>query len=117
MSAKTVTEWPKIRVQYHGNRADEIITLEQAIKRFKLDEKTVDSLRNRWIVGTTVNKSPNSEYVYMIHHYGPDDSIRDAATDLLTALEGIMDHDLVPRNSVCGKMALAAIAKAKREGK
>lgn len=112
---KVTTDWPKIRVQYHGERKEEIISLDEAAKRFNLEKREVEALRVRSYVGTSVNKSGESDGVYMILVYSQDDSIRDAGQAMLEALESIMDHDLVPRESVAGKIALAAIQAARRD--
>lgn len=118
MTTKMATqEWPKIKVRYHGSRASEIITVEAAAKRYKLRADEIGWLQSGEIAGTSLNRHPSAADVYMIHRYTLDESIRDAAQDLLHALEGIMDLDLIPKNSVCGRMAMAAIEKAKREGK
>jgi hypothetical protein len=109
--------WPRIRVQYHGSRPSEIITLEEATKRYKLRADEVGWLKSGEIAGTSLNTHPGGADVYMIHRYSLEESIRDAGPDLLRALEGILDHDLVPRNSVAGRTALAAIAKANGESR
>src|SRR4029077_10603510 len=111
------TVWPMIRVE-HANPEirDEIITLKEAVKRFRLDERTEGHLHRGEIAGTSVNRSGSAgRDIRTIWRYTKQESIRDAADDLLKALEGIMDHDLIPRNSVCGRMALAAIKKATRD--
>lgn len=108
------TKWPMIQVEYHGPRPREIISLEEAQKKYGLDDREVGWLRRGETYGTTVNRSPHGKDVYMLHRYTEDASIRDAAVELLSALEGIMDQDLVPANSVAGRMARAAIKKARR---
>lgn len=90
---KTVTKakiqkWPMIRVDYcDPTKPDEIITLEGAATRFKLDERDVNSLREGHILGTSVNTASEAWGVDMIHRYTREDSIRDAAEDLLKACE------------------------------
>lgn len=109
------TKWPMIRVE-HANpeTKDEIISLKEAVHRFKLDERTEGHLRRGEIAGTSVNRAAAGRAIRTLWRYTEEESIEDAAEALLNALEGIMDHDLVPANSVCGRMALAAIKKARR---
>jgi len=102
--------WPKIRVEYFGPKR-EIISLKDAAKRFKLDKRNVEWLRKGQVAGSSVLRSGVPD-VRMIWRYTQEDAIRDAAPELLTALQGIMDHDLVPAESVAGKLALRAIRKA-----
>lgn len=116
MKTDTVEKtWPRIKVEYHGPRPHEIITIEEAVEKYGLDDRTVKWFRTGGLAGTSANNRPNSEGVYMLRLYTLEDSIRDAAPSLLKALEGIMDWDLVPKESVAGRMALAAIREAHRE--
>lgn len=107
--------WPKIKVQYHGPRPSEIITLEEAAEKYGLDEREVAWFRRGGIAGTSVNKSPAGADVYMLHRYTLEDSISDAGPALLKALSDIMDWDLVPKESAAGRAALAAIKEANRD--
>ena len=95
--AKKTQKWPMIRVDYcDPTKPDEIITLEEAATRFKVDERDVKNLREGSILGTSVNTSPEAGSVDMIHRYTREDSARDAAMDLLETLKevvGILPSD------------------------
>lgn len=80
--------WPRIQVEYHGSaRRREIISLEAAAKRFKLDKREIGWLQRGEIAGTSLNRHPGGDAVYMIHRYTLDDALRDGAGDLLRELD------------------------------
>jgi hypothetical protein len=106
-------QWPRIRVTYHGNRKDEIISVPEAARRYGLKEADLKWVNSEFMSGTSLHSAPRrDEEVYMLYRYTQEDALREAAPELLTALQGIMDHDLVPAESVAGKLALEAIRKA-----
>jgi hypothetical protein len=82
-------KWPMIRVE-HANPEirDEIITLKEAARRFKLDDRTQGHLQRGEIAGTSVNHSGAAgRDIRTIWRYTEKDSVRDAASDLLEALQ------------------------------
>jgi hypothetical protein len=93
------TTWPKIEVEYaNPTRKREIISLEEAAKRFLLDDRELGWLTRGEIAGTGV-KEP---HVHAIHRYTLEDSIRAASKDLLEACEWLYDALQEAADPLCG---------------
>jgi hypothetical protein len=79
--------WPKILIRHASGQRAGIISMEEAVKRFGIDERTVNWFRQGGLAGTPPRK--NGKDIGMLELYTAHDALRDAAPDLLKALKGI----------------------------
>lgn len=112
-------KWPMIRVKpCDPKKPQEIISMDEAVARFGLDDRDQAGLTQGTLVGTSVNTSPEAGSVDMVYRYTLEDSVRDAAQDLLKALKDLL-HETGAGHKPCGvefvTAARAAIKKAERE--
>jgi hypothetical protein len=101
MNTKAVVrgEWPKLRVEYFGDKPSEILTVQQAVERFGMDESDFSWL-NDYTAGTSINHAKrNNRDVYMVRRYTLEDSIRDAAPALLAQLKVLAAAILAMNNN------------------
>lgn len=93
MTTAVSQKWPMIEIEYHNpKRSRKIISLDEACRRYGLDERERGWLERGEVAGTSVrNKGRRGDAVNMLHRYTLQDSIRDAAPELLSVLKA-MNH-------------------------
>ncbi len=106
----TATDWPRIRIEWTDpENPREIVSLEEAAKRFGLRAREVAGLRSGGIQrlnGGIFYSMPAD--VYALHRYTSEDCVRDAAPELLDVLRAVYAWTVSPQ----GPAVEAAIAKA-----
>ncbi len=106
----TATEWPRIRIEWTDPREPhEVISLEEAAKRFGLRARDIAGLRSGRIQRLDdAWECPLSADVYALHRYTSEDCVRDAAPELLDVLRAVYAWTADPQ----GLAVEAVIAKA-----
>jgi len=79
--------WPKILIRHASGKRIGIISMQEAVERFGLDDRTINWFKQGGLAGTRPHK--NGEGIDMLERYTADDALRDAAQDLLKALERV----------------------------
>ena len=93
--ANDTVKWPLIRIEWWDpTKAREIVTLDEAQRRFGINDRDRGNLERGEIAGMGVrgvgNQFPGAEKADTLWRYTEADAIRDAAPDMLAALRLLM---------------------------